>query len=198
MTPVRLKPAALQSRVKHSTIEPLWSLLYGPLVTRFGYLLHYSKTCVKWPLKNRQNKDLNDKWYINEGRKYCRMLPLGAFCNIFVLHLAIIGLDNKFVDFLRVAVLHRFYCMCKASNKCPCWPIQQNKMYNSYLCLPPYLFACVWEQQKRLPGLGVHMFMEGGILLQRWKGWDVFWHAYIHNHTGKASIGNVNTRDEHR
>ena len=21
----------------------------------------YSKTCVKWPLKNRQNKDLNDK-----------------------------------------------------------------------------------------------------------------------------------------
>ena len=25
------------------------------------YLL-YSKTCVKLPLKNRQNKDLNDKW----------------------------------------------------------------------------------------------------------------------------------------
>ena len=22
----------------------------------------YSKTSVKWPLKNRQNKDLNDKW----------------------------------------------------------------------------------------------------------------------------------------
>ena len=22
----------------------------------------YSKTCVKWPLKIRQNKDLNDKW----------------------------------------------------------------------------------------------------------------------------------------
>ena len=22
----------------------------------------YSKTCVKWQLKNRQNKDLNDKW----------------------------------------------------------------------------------------------------------------------------------------
>ena len=22
----------------------------------------YSKTCVKWPLKKRQNKDLNDKW----------------------------------------------------------------------------------------------------------------------------------------
>ena len=36
----------------------------------------YSKACLKWPLKNRQNKDINDKWYLNEGRKYCRMLPL--------------------------------------------------------------------------------------------------------------------------
>ena len=25
-------------------------------------LMKYSKTCVKRPLKNRQNKDLNDKW----------------------------------------------------------------------------------------------------------------------------------------
>ena len=23
---------------------------------------NYRKTCVKWPLKKRQNKDLNDKW----------------------------------------------------------------------------------------------------------------------------------------
>ena len=22
----------------------------------------YSKTCLNWPLKNRQNKDLRDKW----------------------------------------------------------------------------------------------------------------------------------------
>ena len=29
---------------------------------------NYSKTCVKWPLKNRQNKDLNDKWLRNEGQ----------------------------------------------------------------------------------------------------------------------------------
>ena len=36
----------------------------------------YSKTSVKRPLKNRQNTDLNDKWLPNEGRKYCRMLPL--------------------------------------------------------------------------------------------------------------------------
>ena len=36
----------------------------------------YSKTCVKRPLKNRQNKDVNDKWQLHEGQKYCRMLPL--------------------------------------------------------------------------------------------------------------------------
>ena len=28
---------------------------------RFLFLCAYRKTCVKWPLKNRQNKDLNDK-----------------------------------------------------------------------------------------------------------------------------------------
>ena len=26
--------------------------------------------------KNRPNKDLNDKWSLNEGIKYCRILPL--------------------------------------------------------------------------------------------------------------------------
>ena len=41
-------------------------------------LLHllYSKPCLKQPLKNRQNKDLNDKLKLNEGQKYSRMLPL--------------------------------------------------------------------------------------------------------------------------
>ena len=50
------------------------------------------------------------KWKFNEGRKYGRM-PLGAFCNIFDLHLAIIRLENQFLIFLRVAVLDRFYCI---------------------------------------------------------------------------------------
>ena len=40
------------------------------------FKLNYSKTCLKWPLNNRQNTDLNDKCYLNEGRKYCRMLHL--------------------------------------------------------------------------------------------------------------------------
>ena len=35
--------------------------------------------------------------------------PLGAFCNTFDLHKVIIGLENQFWFFLRVAVLHRFY-----------------------------------------------------------------------------------------
>ena len=39
-------------------------------------LTTYSKTSLKQLLKNRQNKDPNDKWYFNEGQKYCRMLPL--------------------------------------------------------------------------------------------------------------------------
>ena len=37
--------------------------------------------------------------------------PLGAFCNTFDLHYAIIGLENHFSVFLRVAILHRFYCI---------------------------------------------------------------------------------------
>ena len=36
----------------------------------------YSKTCFKRSLKNRQNKCLNDKWLLNEDRKYCRMLQV--------------------------------------------------------------------------------------------------------------------------
>ena len=59
---------------------------------------YYSKTCVKRPLKNRQNKDLNDKWWPNEGQKYCRIK--GAFCNTFDLHYkAIIDLENQIVVF---------------------------------------------------------------------------------------------------
>ena len=38
--------------------------------------LVYSKTCLKRTLKNRQNKDLNVKLKLNEGRKYFRMLSI--------------------------------------------------------------------------------------------------------------------------
>ena len=46
----------------------------------------YSKSCLKQTLKNRQNKGLKDCLLLNAGQKYCRMLPLGAFCNTFYLH----------------------------------------------------------------------------------------------------------------
>ena len=46
------------------------------IVNRIKMENKYSNACVKWPLKNRQNKDLNDKWLLNEGQNYCRMLPL--------------------------------------------------------------------------------------------------------------------------
>ena len=37
-------------------------------------MYYYSKTCLKLTLKIRQNKGHKDKWYLDEGRKYCRML----------------------------------------------------------------------------------------------------------------------------
>ena len=42
--------------------------------------------------------------------KVLQNAPLGAFCNTFDLHYALIGLENQFLVFLRVAVLPRFYC----------------------------------------------------------------------------------------
>ena len=45
-----------------------------------------------------------------ECSKGMQNAPLGAFCNTFDMHLAIIGLENQFAVFLRVAVLRRFYC----------------------------------------------------------------------------------------
>ena len=44
---------------------------------------HTVKPVLSDHSKNRQNKDLNDKWYNNEGRKYCRMLPLGSILQHF-------------------------------------------------------------------------------------------------------------------
>ena len=82
----------------------VWKLIEGKIpvnLSGVGLNAVYSKTCVKRPLKNRQNKDLNNNWLLNEGRKYCRMLhlehsailltciysaSLEAFCNTFDLH----------------------------------------------------------------------------------------------------------------
>ena len=51
----------------------------------FPYMLYILKLLPQFKVqqnlckmapKNRHNKDLNDKWKLSEGRKYCRMLPL--------------------------------------------------------------------------------------------------------------------------
>ena len=86
MTPVMLEPMALRSRVKHSTTEPptgMFDLIHLSNVnyqlsniTLYRYttlipaqkkacgdaIYKNSKSCVKQPLENRQNKGLNDKW----------------------------------------------------------------------------------------------------------------------------------------
>ena len=54
---------------------------------------------IPWrPLKNRQYKGIKYKWWLSEGRKYCRMLSC-VFCNTFDLHVAIISLENQFLVF---------------------------------------------------------------------------------------------------
>ena len=48
---------------------------------------------------------------MNEGRTYCRKLPL-EHSAILLTCIAIIGRENQFTfAFLRVAVLGRFYCV---------------------------------------------------------------------------------------
>ena len=72
----------------------------------------YSKTCVKWPLKIDKTKILMTNGSLMKVKSVAECSPyFGAFCNSFDLHSAIIGLENQFLLFLRVAVLHRFYCI---------------------------------------------------------------------------------------
>ena len=55
----------------------------------------YSKTCLKWPLKNKQNKGLKACGSLMQV-KSATECSLWAFCNTLDLHLAIIGLENLF------------------------------------------------------------------------------------------------------
>ena len=47
---------------------------------------------------------------ISQGSDRALMTLFGAFCNTFDPHKAIISLETQFLVFMRVAVLHRFYC----------------------------------------------------------------------------------------
>ena len=56
-----LQRRRLESQVFMLTEErELWSTAAYSLAMKV--CLRYSKTCIKWPLKNRQSKDLYDKW----------------------------------------------------------------------------------------------------------------------------------------
>ena len=45
---------------------------------------------------------------LNDGRKYCRMLPLEHSAILLICIKTILGLGNQFFVFLRVAIIHRF------------------------------------------------------------------------------------------
>ena len=47
-------------RLRNITNLFLWNLALTDTAGKTNYM--YSKTCVKRPLKNRENKDLDDKW----------------------------------------------------------------------------------------------------------------------------------------
>ena len=70
----------------------------------------YSKTCLKRPLKNSQNKDLNDNGSLMKVEGIAECSPW-SILQYFDLHEAIIRHENQFLVFLRVVVLDRFYCI---------------------------------------------------------------------------------------
>ena len=52
--------------------------------------------------------------------KVLQNAPKEAFCNTFNLHKAIIGIENQFLVFLRVAVLRRFFCISRMMRSVLC------------------------------------------------------------------------------
>ena len=69
---------------------------------------------------------------------------LRAFCNTFDLHKVIIGLENQFSVFLRVALLHRFYCM-KFTNQMSRCNLQVHLKANCLSVRPGLHPWCFWQ-----------------------------------------------------
>ena len=69
----------------------------------------YSKTCLKWPIKNRQNKGLKDNGCLMESKVW-QNAPLGAFCNTFDMHKTIIRIESQFLAFFLSGCLRQVYC----------------------------------------------------------------------------------------
>ena len=98
------KIPSLQNVLKLFFFEALVVMKDLPAVTLY---VIYSKTCVKRPLKIDKTNILMTNSSLMKVESFAECSP---FFNTFDLHKAIIGLENQFSVFLRVAVLHRFYC----------------------------------------------------------------------------------------
>ena len=70
----------------------------------------YSKTCVKRPLKIDKTKIFMINGSLMKVKSMAEFSPWRFLQTTFDLH-AIVCLENQFSVFLRVAVLHRFYCI---------------------------------------------------------------------------------------
>ena len=73
----------------------------------------YNKPSLKRPLKNRPNKVLKTNGSLMKVKSIAEC-SLGAFCNTFHLHQAIISLENQFWSSFWVATQDRFYCTGKS------------------------------------------------------------------------------------
>ena len=51
-------------------------ILADHCIYSLSILRSYSETCLKWPLKEKTKNGFQDQLSLNEGQKYCRMLPL--------------------------------------------------------------------------------------------------------------------------
>ena len=83
------------------------------------YIIAESRTKISGHLKHIQNKNLKDRWYLNEARKCCRMFPLHARIQEFLSGGVQVwwpenSLNNVFCVFFQVFNL--FYSLQRESN----------------------------------------------------------------------------------
>ena len=51
------------------------ALAHWCLIEWWSHMNDNGQTCLKQPFRNRLNEGLKDRWQLNAGLKYCRMLP---------------------------------------------------------------------------------------------------------------------------
>ena len=160
------------SSVDSNTCRLCFHLAQIPVKSKCVQLGIYSKTCQKWPLKNRQNKDLNKNGCLMKVKSIAECSPWSILQYIWP------GLSNKWswkpiFSLFRVAVLHRLYCsiylvlsLCllmiafaynlnpgQAQQKCRTW--SRLKLFDTQMVFLKNFFVKVdfeeknWRQQKK-------------------------------------------------